>query len=150
MMGFTDDPEPHRAAILARRPSPDDDPDGERSPVTDDTTIHLLVTEWGCASGREMGDALRGPQVIETDDAVVVAFAVVPVVGGANCEGNPSTSVTVELSDPLGRRWVYDGLHFPPKPLIERARRIHQRSRAPASYRGAGLVVRRACRPPSC
>ena len=39
MMGFTDDPEPHRAAILARRPSPDDDPDGERSPVTDDRSL---------------------------------------------------------------------------------------------------------------
>ena len=92
--------------------------DVDSMPGADDTTIDLLVTEWGCASGRAMGDALRGPQVIETDDAVLVAFAVVPVVGGANCEGNPSTSVTIELSDPLGRRWVYDGLHFPPKPLI--------------------------------
>ncbi len=87
-------------------------------PEPEDTIIHLLATEWGCASGREMGDALRGPQVIETDDAVLVAFAVVPVAGGANCPGNPSTAVTIELSAPLGERVVYDGLHFPPKPLV--------------------------------
>ena len=86
-------------------------------PEPEDTAIHLLATERGCASGREMGDALRGPQVIETDDAVLVAFAVVPVAGGATCPDNPSTAVTVELSAPLGQRIVYDGLHFPPKPL---------------------------------
>ena len=55
--------------------------------------------------------------MIETDEAVLVAFAVVPVAGSARCPGNPSTAVTIELSEPLGERWIYDGLHFPPKPL---------------------------------
>ena len=87
-------------------------------PSAGDTSVELLVTEQGCANGREMGDTLRGPQVIETDDAVVVAFAVVPIAGMATCPGNPSTSVTIELSEPLGQRWVYDGLHFPPEPLV--------------------------------
>ena len=86
-------------------------------PSPDDTTIDVLVTEQGCASGRHMGDALRGPQVVETDEAVLVAFAVVPVAGVSTCPENPSDVVTIELSEPLGRRWVYDGLHFPPKPL---------------------------------
>lgn len=87
-------------------------------PDPGDTTVDVLVTEQGCASGREMGDALRGPQLIETDDAVVVAFAVVPVAGSAACPDNPPAAATVELSEPLGERWIYDGLHFPPKPLI--------------------------------
>ena len=87
-------------------------------PGVGDTSVDVLVTEQGCSSGREMGDALRGPEVIETDTAVVVAFAVVPVAGMATCPGNPSTAVTVKLSEPLGERWMYDGLHFPPKPLI--------------------------------
>ena len=87
-------------------------------PDAGDTTIDLLVTEQGCAHGREMGDALRGPQVIETDHAVVLAFAVVPIAGTATCPDNPAAAVTVELSEALGRRWVYDGLHFPPKPLF--------------------------------
>ena len=87
-------------------------------PDAADTSVDLLVTEQGCANGRDMGDALRGPQVIETDEAVVVAFAVVPIAGMATCPGNPSTSVTIELSEPLGRRWVYDGLFLPPAPLV--------------------------------
>ncbi len=84
-------------------------------PSPEATEITLLVTEQGCASGRVMGDALRGPQVAETDDEVVVAFAVVPVVGGADCPDNPPTSVTIALSEPLGDRAIVDGLYFPRK-----------------------------------
>lgn len=91
--------------------------DIDSMPGPADTMFDVLVTEQGCASSRVMGDALRGPQVIETDEAVLVAFAVVPVAGMATCPDNPSTAVSVELSQPLGERWVYDGLHFPPKPL---------------------------------
>ncbi|MCY4135211.1 MAG: hypothetical protein OXG30_09915 [bacterium] len=91
--------------------------DIDSMPGPADTTIDVLVTEQGCASSRVMGDALRGPQVIETGEAVLVAFAVVPVAGMATCPDNPSAAVSVELSRPLGERWVYDGLHFPPKPL---------------------------------
>ncbi len=92
--------------------------DPDSMPGPGDSTVDVLVSELGCASGREMGDALRGPQVIETDNAVVVAFAVVPIAGSAACPGNPWTAVTVELAAPLGERWIYDGLHFPPKPLV--------------------------------
>ena len=74
-----------------------------------DTEVHVLATELGCASGREMGDALRGPQVLETETQVIIVFAVEPVVGGADCPGNPSTPVTVELSEPLGDRELVDG-----------------------------------------
>jgi len=87
-------------------------------PDAADTSVELLVSEQGCSSGRDMGDALRGPQVVETDDAVVVAFAVVPIAGMATCPGNPWTSVTIELSEPLGQRWIYNGLFFPPAPLV--------------------------------
>ena len=91
--------------------------DPDSLPAPEDTSVHLLVTEVGCASGREMGDALLGPQVIETGEAVLVAFAAISPIGPANCPGNPSTPVTVQLSQPLGRRTLKDGLHIPPKPL---------------------------------
>ena len=91
------------------------DPDSLPDPA--DASINLLVTEQGCANGREMGDALKGPQLVETDDAVLVAFAVIPTAGAATCPGNPSASVTVELSEPLGQRTLYDGLYYPPKPI---------------------------------
>ena len=96
------------------------DPDALPDPA--DTAINLLVTEEGCANSREMGDALKGPQVIETDDAVLVAFAVIPIAGMATCPGNPSTPVTIELAQPLGQRTLYDGLYYPPKPLTAESR----------------------------
>ncbi len=86
-------------------------------PSPEDTAIRLLVTEESCASGRELGDALLGPQIIETDDAVLVAFAAISPLGPAECPGNPSSPVTIQLSEPLGQRTLYDGLYVPPKPL---------------------------------
>ena len=97
--------------------------DPDSLPGLDSTTLNLLVTEAACASGREMGDALLGPQVVETDAAVIVAFAAIrPNEQGFTCQGNPSTPVTVELSQPLGSRTVYDGQYVPPKPLYPEGR----------------------------
>ena len=79
------------------------------SPTAEDTEIHVLATERGCASGREMGDALRGPQVLETDTEVVIAFAVELPLGGQECPGNPPTAVTVTLDQPLGDRELVNG-----------------------------------------
>ncbi|WP_419842221.1 hypothetical protein [Candidatus Poriferisodalis sp.] len=84
------------------------------------TTIQLLVAEAGCTSGREMGDALRGPQVVETDEAVLVAFAVVPYYGLATCPSSPDTHATVELAQPLGDRALLHGVMVPPTPIERR------------------------------
>ena len=87
-------------------------------PSSHSTTIQLLVTEVDCASGREMGDALMGPQVVETEAAVLVAFAAIPLSDRmVTCQGNPSTPVTIELSRPLGDRTIRDGVYVPPKLL---------------------------------
>jgi len=88
--------------------------DPESLPTPDSTSITLLVTEEGCASGREMGDDLRGPQVSETEDAVLVAFAVIYKPGIATCPDNPAASVTIDLAEPLGDRTIYDGLFWRP------------------------------------
>ena len=91
------------------------DPDVVPRPAS--TSIFLLVDEIGCSGGRDMGDALQGPQLIETDNEVLVAFAVIPVSGGATCPGNPSTPVTVKLSQPLGERALLDAARMPPAPI---------------------------------
>ena len=93
--------------------------DGEALPDPDSTSVLLLTSQQGCAGGREMGDTLRGPEVRETDDAVLVAFAVALSPGSATCPGNPLEPVTIELSEPLGERALYDGLYWPPQPLSE-------------------------------
>lgn len=78
------------------------------APSPSDSTIHVLATEVGCSSGRDMGDALRGPEVVETESEVVIAFAVVPLVGDLDCPSNPSTAVTVTLETSLGGRTLRD------------------------------------------
>lgn len=90
------------------------DPDAPPDPAS--TSVGLLVREADCASGREMGDALLAPQVVETPDAVLVAFAVVRSVHD-DCEGNPTSRVTIELDAPLGDRVLLDGLAITPTPL---------------------------------
>lgn len=83
-----------------------------------DTSIEMLVNEIVCSGGREIGDVLHGPQVIESDDSVFVAFAVVPITtSAATCLGNSFTRVTVELSRPLGERALLDGVRVPPSPI---------------------------------
>lgn len=79
------------------------------SPTATDTELHLLATELSCAGGREMGDALHGPEVIETDTEILIAFAVESLIGDATCPSNPSTPVTVQLAQPIGDRQIRDG-----------------------------------------
>lgn len=81
------------------------------------TSIFLFVQDIDCSNGRKIGDELRGPQIIETDDEVLVAFAVIPVWGVATCQGGPATPVTVELSRPLGERALLNGAMMPPAPI---------------------------------
>lgn len=85
------------------------DPDAS-GPDASSTEIRLLATERECASGQEMGDRLLGPQVVETDDAILIAFAAIPLVGAQNCPSNPSTPVVAHLKAPLGDRVIRDGI----------------------------------------
>lgn len=85
------------------------DPTAE-PPTSDSTAIHLLVTERACANGQAMGERLLGPQVVVTDAEVLIAFAAQALDGQRNCQGNPDTAVTIELSGPLGGRVLANGL----------------------------------------
>lgn len=80
-------------------------------PDASTTSLAILVTERECVSGQALGDRLRGPQVVMTEDAVRLAFAAEPPPGDAfDCPSNPETPVTVELSEPLGEREVIEGM----------------------------------------
>lgn len=83
-------------------------------PAPDDTVIHLQVTERACVSGQAMGERLRGPQLRETEDEIMIAFAVALLVEPSTCPGNPSEAVTIELAGPVGSRPIRNGLIFPP------------------------------------
>jgi hypothetical protein len=79
-------------------------------PDAGDTTLAVLVTERECVSGQELGNRLRGPQVVVTGDTVRIAFAAEPPSGDQSCPGNPEASTTVELPMPLGDREIVEGL----------------------------------------
>lgn len=73
--------------------------------------VLLLVTEVECASGQAMGDRLLEPEVVITDDAVLIAFAAEPDDADSHtCQGNPETPVTIVLSEPIEDRELRDGM----------------------------------------
>jgi hypothetical protein len=84
------------------------------TPDSSSTAISVLATERGCASGQDMGDRLLGPHVVETEDAVRIAFGVIPRPGSQDCQDNPAAPVVVELEAPLGEREIRDGLAIGP------------------------------------
>jgi hypothetical protein len=89
------------------------DPDAP-PPGPDATELRVLATETACTGGSEPGERLLGPQVVETDDAVRIAFATIPLTGEQACPGNPPTRVIVTLTAPLGQRAILDGLAIAP------------------------------------
>jgi hypothetical protein len=73
--------------------------------TTESTEISALLTERECVGGIEIGDRLRGPQVVMTEDQVFIAFAAEPPPGDAfTCQGNPETPYVIDLPEPLGDR----------------------------------------------
>ncbi|MBW3667267.1 MAG: hypothetical protein KY394_06705 [Actinobacteria bacterium] len=79
----------------------------------EDTKMPLLLSERECVSGQEIGDRLLGPEVVLTEDAVLIAFAATPPEGdGFDCQGNPEMPYLVELSEPIGGREVRSGLEL--------------------------------------
>ena len=84
--------------------------DPSRAADPDRSEIHVLVTESACANGRPPGARLLGPQVIETAERVLIAFAAIAQEDDQDCPSNPPSPVTVTLSQPLGQREALDGL----------------------------------------
>lgn len=88
------------------------------TPAPTSSTLDVLVHEVECSGSRDITGLIRPPEVIETDDEVVVTFTVEPLppADGYECAGNPSTPYTVQLDAPLGERTLLDGHFVPPAP----------------------------------
>lgn len=72
--------------------------------------LTLIATERECVSGQPMGDRLLEPEVVLTDEAVLIAMAATPPEGGGDCPGNPPQTISIELDEPLGDREIRNGL----------------------------------------
>jgi hypothetical protein len=96
------------------------------SPVArrSDTSFTINARFNLCSYGKNPFDTIKPPSVIETADSVVVTFwadSPAPPVfepGPQDCPypefGPSSPTYTVQLSAPLGDRWVYDGRPYGP------------------------------------
>ena len=85
---------------------PDAPPPGPQA-----TSFVAMVTERGCASGRDIRDLLLPPVIQYGNDAVTVALYLEPLPAGAqDCQGTLPTRFTIELSEPLGDRQLVDGI----------------------------------------
>ena len=82
------------------------------------SSINVLVSELTCTGGQTMGNRLLGPQVVETDTQVILAFAAISrPVETFDCPTNPFKAVTIPLGQPLAGRQVVNGMQLPPGPL---------------------------------
>ncbi len=92
--------------------------DPSRPPTAASRTVRVLVSELACAEGNEMGVRLLGPQVIESETQILLAFAAVEATAEVvECPGNPLTAVDVMLEQPLGARSLANGMYMPPAAL---------------------------------
>ncbi len=72
------------------------------------STLHLVVNERACASGRAPTNRAVRVTVEESDQLVEIRAQVAGVRGGAECPSNPWHPVTVTLDGPLGTRELRD------------------------------------------
>jgi hypothetical protein len=84
-------------------------------PGPDSTTIHALVQEGVCASGRPPDGRILDPRVFYGPDGVLVAFLVRRQSVGQDCQGAGPAAYEFTLSEPLGDRRLLDGGEIPPR-----------------------------------
>ena len=86
-------------------------PPGGVDPTTTAPTV--LVNERDCTSGRDPRPFLGEPQVVESEDTVLVTLTSEALQGDANCIGNGAVPVELSLAEPLGDRRLVDAGVWP-------------------------------------
>lgn len=85
-------------------------------PRPESRTLHVLVTEQGCASGTSPEGRIVPAAVIYLEDSVIVIFGTRPLPGPQTCLPGPPVEVTVDLHEQIGDRQLLDGSILPPEP----------------------------------
>ncbi len=68
------------------------------------STLLLLATGRACSSGQPMGERLRQPQILLTQQSVYLLLVADRPAGAQECPGNPEEPVTIDLGEPIGDR----------------------------------------------
>ena len=113
--------------VVATIPPPADEVDGRlgsaswwldptaANPTDDTVTIHALVLEEACASGKTPAGRIEPPMMDFSETAVTVTIGIRPVPGNQDCQGNEPFPLTFELDEPLAGRTLFDGGEVPPR-----------------------------------
>lgn len=79
----------------------------------DARVIHGLLEERSCASGMSPDGRILGPIIEYRPDAIIVTYKVREK--GGTCQGNPHFAITIQLTEALGTRGLFDGGLTPPR-----------------------------------
>ena len=78
------------------------------------TTLTALVTERSCASGHTARGRIPKPRITYEATRIVITVGVKPRAGIQDCQANPTTPLTITLSEAVGDRRIFDGGPYPP------------------------------------
>ena len=79
------------------------------SPGPESTSMHILVWETLCASGRPTTGRMSAPAVSFGSTTVTIKIGVRPLGGVQSCPGPTGTPAILILPEPLGARTLLDG-----------------------------------------
>ncbi|HEX6234808.1 MAG TPA: hypothetical protein VFZ63_16890 [Jiangellaceae bacterium] len=82
-----------------------------------DASVDLLVHERACASGESADGRIKLIELNETTEQIQLRIGVRPRDGDQDCQDNPPTPFTIDLSEPLGDREIVDASVLPPRPV---------------------------------
>jgi hypothetical protein len=91
--------------------------DPDNPPDPDSSQVHLLVTEFACASGEPADGRVTLERLAEHEDRVELVVGVEPPPGIQTCQSHPPTPFIVELDEPLGTRTLVDVAVHPEREL---------------------------------
>ena len=87
------------------------------SPSPGGRSLPLLIVEWACASGRSPEGRILPPEIAFGNEGVFVSLTIRNRPGDQDCQGNPEYPFTLQLSEPLGSRQLFDASLVPPAPV---------------------------------
>jgi len=79
-----------------------------RGPGLDTRTLHILVQELACSSGRSASGRISPAFVTWDEGEIVIEVFVETIPGGGDCQANPPTPATLRLPVPVGERTLFD------------------------------------------
>jgi hypothetical protein len=77
-------------------------------------TIHLLIAETACASGKSPEGRTNPPTIVYRPDAILVLLTITRLPGPQDCLGRDPDPYLLTLSEPLGNRTLLDAGFVPP------------------------------------